>query len=346
VRRRAPIAFPLVAAALGGVALAAPDAGFPPSVRGIVVSTHGAGQDWGDDAMIPTLGELKQLGAGWVAIHPYAEIGADGSVRPWRFGDGEPPAHLVRPIEIAHALDMKILITPHLAHWGSPFGWRGEIAFERPEHWRRFWADYERWIVWLAGVTRAADGFVVGSELDRTLDHATHWRGLIAAVRASTPAPLTYAANWSDFERVTFWDALDAIGIQAYFPLADRPAASESAIRDGWEAWMRRLAGYSARHARPILFVELGYNRSLEAAVRPWDPRSDDGPEAAAQQELCLRVALGAIEREPSVLGAFLWKWFPQPRPAGRNFQLATPAMRRAIREAWDRPPVAGPRLP
>jgi hypothetical protein len=31
----------------------------------------------------------------------------------------------------------------------------------------------------------------------------------------------------------------------------------------------------------------------------------------------------------------FLWKWFPNPHPVGRNFQLATPRLKRAISEVW-----------
>ncbi len=35
------------------------------------------------------------------------------------------------------------------------------------------------------------------------------------------------------------------------------------------------------------------------------------------------------------VVGAFLWKWFPNPHPVGRNFQLATPRLRKAIADVW-----------
>ena len=48
-----------------------------------------------------------------------------------------------------------------------------------------------------------------------------------------------------------------------------------------------------------------------------------------------MRVALAAIESEPAVLGVFLWKWFLPPRTVGRNFQLATPEIKRVIRERW-----------
>ena len=85
------------------------------------------------------------------------------------------------------------------------------------------------------------------------------------------------------------------------------------------------------------MFTELGYSHSASAAVRPWEPRAE-GDEGRRTQALCLRVALEAIEREPAVIGAFLWKWFPEPRPVGRDFQLATPSIRRLIGEVWRAP--------
>jgi len=57
--------------------------------------------------------------------------------------------------------------------------------------------------------------------------------------------------------------------------------------------------------------------------------------EAEWVQEMRLREALSAIERDPSVVGVFLWKWFPEPAPRGQDFQLATPSIRRVIRDAW-----------
>jgi hypothetical protein len=272
----------------------------------------------------------------------------------------DPPDWLTRPIREAHALGLKILIVPHLAHWGSRFAWRGEIGFDDAQQWERFWRDYGDWIVLLAGVSREADGFCIGSELDRTLEHADRWRALIERVRTATGAALTYASNWTDFERVSFWDALDVIGIQAYFPLLDGDdphlgalageaasadslaaldaAALERALQRGWQTVLARLRPYALAHHRPIVFTELGYNRAWSAPVTPWT-YAVDGPEAERMQVACMRSALSAIATEPWVLGAFLWKWFPQPREVGRNFQLATPAMREVISEAWKQPP-------
>ena len=97
---------------------------------------------------------------------------------------------------------------------------------------------------------------------------------------------------------------------------------------------MKELREFSAVHRRRIVFTELGYNRSFEAARAPWEYRSD-GEEAEPFQASLLAAALRSIEKEPAVAGVFLWKWFPNPHPVGRNFQLATPRLKRAISNVW-----------
>jgi hypothetical protein len=303
-------------------------------IRGVTISTHRGGQEWASDQMAPVLREIREVGGNWVAIHPYARIDADGSVRFRPIDPAHPPEEVARPIREAHALGLKILIKPHLAYWGSPFSWRGEIDFSDDAAWQRFWSGYRQWIVELAAASAAADGFAVGTELDRTLRFEAEWRALIGEVRRRTGAELTYAANWTDYQRVPFWDTLDQIGIQAYFPVSEEPTPSGEALRRGWQANMATLRAFSELHQRPIVFTELGYNRSFAAAARPWD-YTTDGPEAEPFQAACLRAALEAIAAEPRVAGVFLWKWFPGPRSASRNFQLTTPQMRGAIRDAW-----------
>jgi hypothetical protein len=302
-------------------------------VRGIVISTHRSGQDWGTEAIDRALDAVLGVGANWSSTHPYARIDADGSVRFRSFPVDEPPEYLVRPLRAARERGLKYCVKPHLAYWGSPFSWRGEIAFDTEETWTRFFDDYRTWIVALARACKDADAFVVGTELDATLHHEKEWRTIIAAVRAVTKAPLTYAANWTDYERVPFWDALDVIGIQAYFPLSDRTIGEEE-LRAAWRPLMSKLRSFGESKGRPIVFTELGYTCSFDAPVRPWEGR-EDGDEALPVQEACLRVALEAVENEPMVIGVFLWKWFPPPSEQGRNYRLASPEMKALISKAW-----------
>ncbi|RKZ13571.1 hypothetical protein DRQ53_13125 [bacterium] len=301
-------------------------------VRGITLSTHGNGRDWGDDSIEPTLDRIAATGATWVAIHPYAWIANDGEVQ---FQDlDKNSTHLTRPIREAHQRGMKVFIKPHLGYWASKFSWRGEISFDDNTQWDLFFDSYNQWITQLAAATAEADGFCVGTELDATLAHEDAWRSVISSVRASTPAPLSYAANWSDYRHVPFWDALDVIGVQAYFPLSDKVDPDQALLRTGWRKVVSELSGFATELDRYVVFTELGYDRSHVAASRPWEARSD-GDATAALQARCLRVALEVVEEEPRIIGAFLWKWFPEPHAVGRNFPLAVPAVLEVLREVW-----------
>ncbi|MCA8943065.1 MAG: hypothetical protein KDB80_10935, partial [Planctomycetes bacterium] len=305
-------------------------------VDGITISTHGSGRDWGTDVIGSTIDEVRATGASWVCVHPYAWIRNDGTVEFRRFEPGSAPAHLIRPIDEAHRRGVKIMIKPHLGYWGSAFAWRGAITFTAPEQLERFWRTYTDWIVEVAAACKDADAFVVGTELDRLLDEA-HWREIIRRVREVTQAPLTYAANWTDYRHVPFWDALDVIGIQAYFPIADTPTADESVLREGWRRRMRELREFAEPLDKFVVFTELGYNRSFSTAVEPWNAKMD-GDEAEATQLACMRVALESIRAERLVLGAFLWKWFPGRTRRVHDFYLRSSSMLRLLKEVWTRP--------
>ena len=310
-------------------------------VRGVTISCQTNGWEWGQEAFGDELVELRELGANWVAIHPYARIGADGEVR-HRLDPGAPPRWLTHPVRVAREKGMAILIKPHLAYWGSPFRWRGDIHFEDPEARARFWESYADWIATLADIVAEADAFCVGTELDRMVAEPGPWRTVIARVRERTDALLTYAANWDTFEGVAFWDALDAVGLQAYFPLTEAEDPDEAELEAGWANILPRLTALHQRTGKPVVFTELGYNRSLSAARRPWDDARagpDERDRAAELQARCLRVALRTIEREAEWLrGAFLWKWFVgDPDRYDGSFLMDTPHMRAAMVDVWGR---------
>ena len=186
----------------------------------------------------------------------------------------------------------------------------------------------------------------MGTELDRLLDEE-RWRALVRRVRAVTDARLTYAANWDTFEDVPFWDALDAVGIQAYFPLVDEADEGEAVdvarLERGWVDVLDDLRALHRSTGKPVVFTELGYTFSPYAASRPWEdaPRggSEDEAQARALQERCLRVGLRVLDRERAWLrGAFLWKWFVgEPHYGDADFHLDTPRLREALREEWRR---------
>lgn len=323
-----------------------PDEGL--EVRGMTISCQTWGREWGTDAFARELDELAALGVNWVAIHPYAWVRRDGRFE-WRSVDpAAPPEWLARPVAEAHARGLRLLLKPHLGYWGSPFSWRGEIDYPDPAERARFFADYRAFAVELAAAVPDADAFCVGTELERLVlpEDEAAWRGIAAAVRAETDAHLTYAANWDGYERVGFWDALDAVGVQAYFPLAASDDPTDEELRAGWVGVLDGLARTSARTGKPVVFTELGYDAAPWAAREPWlpahggshgrrAPRPGPTAEARRLQERLLRLSLEVLARERDWLrGAFLWKWFPG-EGHGSDFLMDTPEVRALLDSVW-----------
>ncbi len=309
-----------------------------PPVRGMTISCPGSGRLWGSDAMVETMRNLKAIGVNWITIHPYAGIRNNGRVSSRLAGAEEAPFWISRPIKEAHKLGLKVLIKPHIAYWGSKFRWRGEIDFADEKELARFFATYETWITSMARMSKGADAFVIGTELDRFVHLEEPWKKIIKSVRKQYSGPLTYAANWSDYERVSFWQDLDVIGIQAYFPLLtgspdDGIAPTQKGIRQGWQEITRRMRAFSKSTGKKVCFTELGYNLSPMAPFQPWS-YSTGGQESEALQKLCLKEALKAIASEPAIVGSFLWKCFPGRRQP-RNFNMHTKAMRATIESEW-----------
>jgi len=311
-------------------------------VRGMTISCQGWGAEWGTPGFDAELEDLRAMGGNWVAIHPYASIQADGTVRDRGDLDAEaPPDWLARPLSAARERGLALLVKPHLAYWRSPFAWRGDITFAEPEARARFWRTYSAWIVALARSTRGADAFCVGTELDRMLADEAEWRALVARVRAVTDARLTYAANWDRYGEVRFWDALDAIGVQAYFPLVEGVVegeeTGEAALRAGWSRVLSPLRELSERTGKPVVFTELGYSDSPAAALRPWEDPPRGGPRAPELQARCLATALRVLAEEREWLrGAFLWKWFVgESRHRAEGFYLDRPVLRDVLRTGW-----------
>ncbi|MEE9392561.1 MAG: hypothetical protein V3W41_08665 [Planctomycetota bacterium] len=292
---------------------------------------------------------LRASGVNAIQIHPYARIYKNGRVNNRSFNDPKnPPIWITRPIAEAKKLGMKIMMKPHIAYWGSGFKWRGAIRFTSKKEWRRFFRDYEDWIVKIAAMSTGADVFVVGTELDQTIQYHADWRRIIARVRKVYRGRITYAANWTDYKRVTFWKDLDAIGIQSYFPIVAETQSKKNptrqALTKGWQDLIRQLDAEGKKQGKPILLTELGYNRSFNAPYRPWEHNSD-GLAAESIQTLCLDVALEALAKSKYIKGAYLWKCFPgRRRPS--NFDHTAPAVTRVIEKHWARPRLARPTKP
>lgn len=105
-----------------------------------------------------------------------------------------------------------------------------------------------------------------------------HWQRIIGEVRKVYDGDLTYAANFDQYHLVAFWDQLDLMGINAYFPLRRkglaRPASDELVplFTARWRTILESISAFQDELGirRRVLFTELGYVRRANSTIEPW----------------------------------------------------------------------------
>lgn len=213
----------------------------------------------------------------------------------------------------AHARGIRVLIIPHL--WVETTGWRGEIDPGSPEGWADYQESYRRFVTaWAEDAAAAgADAFSIGVECKSWSGRfGGFWTSLIADVRARFDGILTYSANWDEAEDVLFWDQLDLIGINAFYPLADHDGASFEAYVEGAMRARDAVADLAGVLDMPVLFVEVGYTTRANAAVQPW-LWPDDMEEVVIderEQARALLASFRAFLPEPWFVGFFVWRYY------------------------------------
>jgi hypothetical protein len=257
------------------------------------------------------LDALSRLGANAVSLMPFAfQPGAD---RPdLRFLSRGPSSEtdigLIHAARAARARGIRVLWKPHV--WVSGASWPGEIAMKSEADWAAWWRSYRRYVLHHALLARwaGADLFCVGVELSKTIGREAEWRDLIASVRLFYPGPVTYAANWyGDLETVRFWDRLDYIGVDTYFPLAEKPGAGKEELERGARLVAERLARASRRFEKPVLLTEVGFAAKREAWM---EPHVEGGQYSEEDQAAAYEALLAALDHHPWLAGTFVWKAF------------------------------------
>ncbi|MBL8291415.1 MAG: hypothetical protein JNN08_06240, partial [Bryobacterales bacterium] len=218
---------------------------------------------YGSDAASAMLRQLPAYGVDAIALVPY------GMARPGtpevRFNPSrswERDTGIQRLAAEAHELGIRVLLKPQV--W-VPRSFPGGLRFEEPLELAAWFSSYQAYIEHYARLAKtiAADLFCVGTEFVLLSRHATQWRRIIGRVRALYPGPLVYAANFGpEFEQLPFWDAVDYIGLNNYYPLPGDLSYREV---------VGRVEAVHRAARRPVIFTEAGFASLADAHRQPWD---------------------------------------------------------------------------
>lgn len=207
----------------------------------------------------------------------------------------------------AHGRGLKVLLTPHVDTYTG--AWRASMT--PTDAWFRSYEQFIRKYAQLARSTQC-EMFCIGTELVRATqpNYDARWRAIIAAIRADYNGPLTYAANWNgypqygivldEYEQITFWSALDYIGIDWYAPYG--------AFTDRYN----RIHALSTATGVPVLLTETGCPSVEGALERPWDYTSlitAGNPASESTQRTYYDAVIHSFGKAEWCKGLFWWNW-------------------------------------
>lgn len=220
-------------------------------------------------------------------------------------------------IKATRAAGFKVFLKPHIwLNTPSNNTWRSDIFPKNEGDWKLWKTAYRDFILRYALIAEQAqaDMFCMGTELTRlSLEKSAFWEQLIQEVRAVYTGKLTYAANWyEEFEGITFWEDLDFIGIQAYFPLVENDYPSVAQISKGWNKYLPKIEAIHDKYHRKIIFTEMGYKSTASSAARPWewveDPATTDAIFSVETQTNCYQSFFDTVWNEDWFAGVHIWQ--------------------------------------
>ncbi len=218
--------------------------------------------------------------------------------------------------EIRNLRDMgfKVMLKPHIWMGGldlDPDNWRSKIDFDDPQKRRKWFDSYTEFILAEAELAQktGVEMLVVGTELVGVSKYTDEWRAIINKVREVFTGKLTYAAEGMNAQKIEFWDALDYIGIDAYFPLSDKKAPSLQELTQGWSRYEPEIRALSEKYDKQVIFTEIGFKSVEGTAIQPWE-WSRDGKASQNEQALAFEATSIAFRDKPYLAGIFVWKYF------------------------------------
>jgi hypothetical protein len=289
------------------------DAGIGTTQRGFALATSEEG-GYDGPQVEQAYREMVEVGATWVELTPvwYQETRNASEIS--RTPSTASDAGLERAITLAHEHGLKVFLKPHLNLPNPGPGMPDSRTKIRPDDHEAWFASYTAFISHYAAMAErlAVEQFAMATGLSSIIDDRAAWLQVIRTVRAQYHGTVVYAAEVDEYTRVPFWDAVDVIGINAYWQLSKASTTDVLVLQRSWESIRAELAVFSAKYDRKILFTEAGYTSQEGTTTDPSNWRVSLKPnqieQAAAYQSL-----LWAFSDQEWWAGVHWWVWNALP---------------------------------
>jgi hypothetical protein len=267
---------------------------------------------------LTNIAPLVTINANWISQVPFAfgtlnspTLRYDPTGSWW----GETDIGITLTTQLAKSQGIKTMLKPQIWLGGS---YTGSFLLANENDWISWENNYTDYIMHLARLADSLDidMFCIGTELNLVVQNRpAYWVYLINSVRSVYRGKIIYAANWDDYQKVLFWDKLDYIGVDGYFPLSKSETPSVKEIVSGWQSHIVELEKYRATLNKDIIFTEVGYKSVDQCANEPWNSTSTKVNLQA--QSNALQGFFEAFNNKTWFAGVFLWKWYPDHEKSG-----------------------------
>lgn len=230
-------------------------------------------------------------------------------------------------IRFSRQVGMRAWLKPHVET--REFSWRGAIFYQTREEWDEWWANYRKAVLSLARLK--PDVFVVGTELVRMSSQEEVWRPLVDEVRGACHCTVLYAATTDEAPKVTWWDAVDAIGIDAYYPLESSNSEVACLVAE-WEPHVREIESLAEKWNKRVVLTEIGYQSRAGSYQTPWQR---DPALPSEQDQANAYQAVFQVFRNKSYLAGILWWDWNTREKEGTGFTPTGKLAEKVVRGEW-----------
>jgi len=265
---------------------------------------------------------VVKVNANYAAVMPFGFVRTVNSPdvifdtnRQW-FGETKKGAK--QYIELLQSNNIKVMLKPQIWIWRGEF--TGTLQMKTEEDWELLEQSYTKFIMAYAALAEETKTPIlcIGTELEQFVTHRPlYWSALIKQIRKVYKGKLTYAANWDEFKRTSFWGELDYIGIDAYFPLSAKKTPTVLELKEGWQPHKQIIAALAKKNKKPVLFTEFGYRSTDFNAEKPWTVDRHENPVNLLAQSNATQAILEEFWKEDWFAGGFVWKWFINNEASG-----------------------------
>lgn len=253
------------------------------------------------------ISRAHDLGARWVQItFPIYQRNYTSDVFP--IADRRTPAKSSISEAIVHAKKRGLSVALHpilLIQDKFDSHWRGQI---QPTKRTRWYKSYRRWTKTICQIARDSDAdlLVIGSELSSMQKDRTEWVKIVDLARSNFNKYLSYSANWDQWDTVSFFDMLDALGVNSYLPLSPGDSPNKEFLIQQLLPFRSQLKLWSRKNEVPLYFTEVGYPSHDQGLLQPWNQHAGHGVNEEIQSR-GLEAFLSTFGQDPSISGLFFY---------------------------------------